>query len=117
MIQLRTKVFIVDKTSGVRGICIKVLKSKLLAKLGDTFLLSIRSRNAKRASFLKLRLQKKFMPGSIHRALLIRSKFNYPRFPGIFVKFFDNSCVLVNRRVVPISNRIYGPVLKEFCML
>jgi len=53
----------------------------------------------------------------MHRALLIRSKVNFPRFPGIFVKFFENCVVLVNRRVVPISNRVYGPVLKEFCML
>lgn len=117
MIQQRTKVLIVDKTSGVKGICIKVLKSKFIAKLGDTFLLSIRRRSARKASFLKLRLQKKFIKGSIHRALLIRAKFNFSRFPGVYVKFFDNSCVLVNRRVVPISNRIYGPVLKEFCML
>lgn len=74
-------------------------------------------RNAKRASFLKVRLQKKFSIGSIHRALLLRSKKNFMRFPGLFIKFFENACVLVNKRIVPISNRIYGPVLKEFCMV
>jgi large subunit ribosomal protein L14 len=116
LIQQRTRLFITDKTSALQGICIKVLKGKFLAKMGDTFLLSIRSRSAKRAKLLKMRLQKKFSVGSLHRALLVRSKFNFKRFPGLFVKFFDNSCALVNRRVVPISNRIYGPVLKEFCM-
>lgn len=80
-------------------------------------LLSVRVRNAKRASFLKVRLQKKFSIGSIHRALLLRSKKNFMRFPGLFIKFFENACVLVNKRIVPISNRIYGPVLKEFCMV
>jgi large subunit ribosomal protein L14 len=117
MIQQCSLLKIVDKTSGMRGYCIKILKGKFIAKLGDTFLLSIRARSAKRASFLKIRLQKKFSVGTIHRALLIRAKMNFARFPGLFVKFFDNSCVLVNKRVVPISNRIYGPVLKEFCML
>lgn len=107
---------IVDKTSTIKGICIKVLRGKAVAKLGDSFLLSIRLRSAKRASFLKLRLQRKFAIGTIHRALLLRSKKNFSRFPGIFVKFFENACVLVNKRIVPISNRIYGPVLKEFCM-
>jgi large subunit ribosomal protein L14 len=114
---LRSRVFIVDKTSTVKGICIKVLKGKFTAKLGDCFLLSVRRRNAKRASFLKLRLQRKFAIGSIHRAFLLRSKKNFIRFPGIFVKFFDNACAIVNKRNVPISNRIYGPVLKEFCMM
>jgi len=117
MIQLRTFLFIVDKSSGVKGICIKVLRNKFVAKMGDTFLLSIRLRSPRRARFLKWRLQRKFRVGSIHRALLIRAKVNFSRFPGIFIKFFDNAAVLVNRRIVPMSNRIYGPVLKEFCML
>lgn len=117
MLQLRSRVKIVDKTSALSGVCIKVLKGKFIAYMGDTFLLSVRSRSAKKASLLKFRLQKKFSVGSMHRALLIRSKFNFKRFPGLFIKFFDNSCVLVNKRIVPISNRIYGPVLKEFCMV
>jgi large subunit ribosomal protein L14 len=117
MLNLRSRVLIVDKTSTVKGICIKVLKGKKFANLGDCFLLSIRSRSAKKANFLKLRLQRKFSVGTIHRGLLLRSKKNYMRFPGLFIKFYENACVLVNKRVVPISNRIYGPVLKELCMV
>ena len=117
MIQQCSYIDIVDKTSSVKGYCIKVLKGKSFANIGNTFMLSIRIRNAKKAKFMKIRLQKKFAQGSIHRALLIRSKTNYARFPGLFLKFFDNACALVNRRIVPISNRIYGPVLKELCMI
>ena len=117
MIQLRSILNIVDKTSGVKGLCIKVLKGKKLAYMGDTFLLSIRWRNIKRARFLKARLQKKYAPGRIHRALVLRARFNYLRLPGLYIRFFDNACVLVNKRIVPVSNRIYGPVLKEFCMI
>lgn len=117
MLHLRSRVLICDKTSAIKGICIKVLRGKSSAKMGDCFLLSIRTRSAKRASFLKARLQRKFSVGTIHRALLIRSKTNFLRFPGLFIRFFENACVLVNKRTVPISNRIYGPVLKEFCML
>ena len=89
MLQLRSRVKIVDKTSALTGVCIKVLKGKFIAYMGDTFLLSVRSRSAKKASLLKFRLQKKFSVGSMHRALLIRSKFNFKRFPGLFIKFFD----------------------------
>lgn len=117
MIQPRSNLLIVDKTSGVIGLCIKVLRNKTFAFMGDIFLLSIRLRDIKKARLLKLRLQKKFSPGAIHRALLLRSRFNFLRLPGLYIRFLDNSCVLVNRKVVPISNRIYGPVLKEFCTL
>jgi ribosomal protein L14 len=72
-----------------------VLRGKSVACLGDCFILSVRSRSAQRASFLKARLQRKFSVGSMHRALLLRSKRNFMRFPGIFVKFFENACALV----------------------
>jgi len=117
LIQLRSKVKIVDKSSALSGVCIKVLKGKFIAVMGDTFLLSIKTRSAYKARFLKLRFQRKYVVGSMHRALLVRSKSYFNRFPGILIKFFDNSCALVNKKVVPLSNRIYGPVLKEFCMI
>jgi len=65
---------------------------------------------------LKARQQKRFSLGTVHRALLIRSKVNYNRFNNIYIKFDENSVVLITRNTVPVTNRIYGPVLKEFCM-
>ena len=117
MIVLRSVVNIVDKTGGLKGLCIKVLRGKFFALIGDLFLLSMRSRSARRARLLKWKLQRRFAVGKLQKALLIRSKVNFRRFPGLFIRFFDNSCVIVNRRIVPLSNRIYGPVLKEFCMV
>jgi ribosomal protein L14 len=35
---------------------------------------------------------------------------------SVFLKFNENSVVLVNKRAVPVSNRVYGPVLRELCM-
>jgi ribosomal protein L14 len=32
------------------------------------------------------------------------------------LKFNKNSVVLVTKNVVPVSNRVYGPVLRELCM-
>ncbi len=65
---------------------------------------------------LKARLQKKYFKGSIHRGLIIRSKVNFIRLPGVFIKFGENTVVLVTKNVVPVSNRVYGPVLREMCM-
>jgi len=35
---------------------------------------------------------------------------------SIYINFNENSVVIVNRKIVPISNRVYGPVLRELCM-
>ena len=51
----------------------------------------------------------------MHRALIIRSKFNFVRFPGAALKFNENAVVIVNRRAAPYSKRISGPVFNEFC--
>jgi ribosomal protein L14 len=32
---------------------------------------------------------------------------------NIFIKFNENAVVLVNKKIVPVSNRVYGPVLTE----
>lgn len=67
--------------------------------------------------FLKERKQKRYAMGTMHRALLIRSKFNFIRLPGFFIKFNENAVVIVNRRGAPYSRRISGPLLLEFCLL
>lgn len=60
---------------------------------------------SKKFILLKARLQKKFFKGSIHRGILIRSKVNYPRLSGIYIKFGENTVVLITKNVVPVSNR------------
>jgi len=65
---------------------------------------------------LKARLQARFLKGSIHRGLLIRARVNFVRISGVRIKFDKNTVVLVTKAVVPVSNRVYGPVLRELCM-
>ena len=64
---------------------------------------------------MKLFKKKRFLKGTIHRGLVIRTKINYKRSSGVFIRFNENTVVLVNKRSVPISNRVYGPVLIELC--
>lgn len=35
---------------------------------------------------------------------------------GLFLRFNENAVVLTNKKNIPISNRAYGPVLRELCM-
>jgi len=118
MVQSGTIVRIIDKTTTVLGRCIKVFgpAKKRLAFLGDVVLLSVIWINVKKASRLKPRLRKRFALSTLHRALVVRARVNVSRLTGVFVRFDDNAVVLVNRKVVPVSNRVYGPVLKELCM-
>lgn len=67
-------------------------------------------------ALLKNRLQKKYFKGSIHRALIVRSCVNYLRLNSIFLQFGENTGVLVTRNIVPVSNRVFGPVIREMCM-
>jgi len=118
MIQLRTFLIATDKTAIVKVYCIKVLKGnkQKIAKIGEIIIICVNSINMKKFINLKSRFQKKFNIGTMHRALIVRTKVNYERIKGIFIKFNENSIVIVSKLVVPLSNKTYGPILREFCM-
>jgi large subunit ribosomal protein L14 len=117
MIQLGSILKVVDKTGVFTVVCLKVLNfsKNRIANIGDLIVVTVRTINTKRFAFLKVRLQKRFRCGSIHRALVLRTKVNFCRTKGVFLKFNDNACILVTNRVVPVVNKVYGPVLREFC--
>lgn len=118
MIQASTLLKVVDKTGITSVKCIKVLSTikSRIAFIGDIIIVSVYRLNPKRFKDVKLFKKKKFLKGTLHRGLIIRSCIYFQRMSSIFIKFNENSVVLVNKRVVPISNRIYGPVLREICM-
>lgn len=118
MIQSGTILKVSDKTGVVLVQCIKVLgtSKKRLASLGDVILVSVKRINPKRFKNVKLFRRKKFFKGTLHRGLIIRTKVNFERIPGLFIRFNENTVVLVNKKTVPISNRVYGPVIRELCM-
>lgn len=118
MVQLGTILKVTDKTGVSLVQCIKVFGSskKKIALIGDVVLVSVKWISRRRYANLKPRLKKRFGLGTLHRALVVRSRVNYLRTTGIFLKFDENAVVLVNKRTVPVSNRVYGPMLKELCM-
>jgi large subunit ribosomal protein L14 len=118
MIQVSTILKVVDKTGITSVKCIKVLSTakNRIAYIGDIIIVAVHRLNPKKFKNVKLFKKKKFLKGTIHRALIIRTCVNYKRMSSVFVKFNENSVVIVNKRTVPISNRVYGPVLRELCM-
>lgn len=97
MIQLGTIVKVCDKTGVVLGFCIKVLghARKRIALLGDVVVISVRKINPKKFHKVKLFRRKKFFKGTLHRALVVRTKTNYCRVVGLFIRFNENSVVIV----------------------
>jgi len=118
MIQLGTIVTVADKTGVIFGQCIKVLgnRKRYIGKLGDLILISVKWINVKRIALLKEKLQQKYSKGTIHRALIIRTKINYVRLAGVYIRFNENAVIIVNKKRVPYSNRVFGPMLREFCL-
>jgi large subunit ribosomal protein L14 len=118
MIQVSTVLKVVDKTGVTLVRCIKVLNAgkNRISSIGKVIIVAVRRLNPKKFKNVKLFKKKKFFKGTLHRALIIRSRFYFKRMSSIFITFNENSVVIVNRRAVPISNRVYGPVLRELCM-
>ena len=51
--------------------------------------------------------------GEVVRAVIVRTK-NYIRRPdGSFLRFYDNSCVIIDDKDNPRGTRIFGPVARE----
>ncbi len=117
MIQVGTILKVSDKTGVTLAQCIKVLgpAKKRIAVLGEVILVSVQQINPKKFQNMKFFKRKRFFKGTLHRGLIIRTKVNYERSTGIFIKFSENCLILVNRKSIPISNRIYGVVLLELC--
>ena len=97
MIQLGTILKVTDKTGVVLVQCIKVFGSskKQIAYLGDVVLVSVQRINPKKFHNVKLFKRKKFFKGTLHRGLIVRSKVNYMRSSGVYIRFNENAVVLV----------------------
>ena len=115
MVNIGTKVMVVDNTGVLRARCIKVFghQNKSKAKIGDAILVVVEGYTLKRGFFLDEKKKERFMRGKLHKALVLRTKFRYNRLNGTFINFNDNAVSLINKRLMPLSKRVKGPLLYE----
>ncbi len=105
MIQQQTRLNIADN-SGVRKImCIKVLGGtrRRYASLGDVIIASVK--DAIPDSAIK--------KGEVVRVVIVRTVKEYRRVDGTYIKFDDNSGVVIDENGEPKGTRIFGPVARE----
>jgi large subunit ribosomal protein L14 len=96
---------VADNSGAKRLGCIKVLGGtrRRYATLGDVVVVSVKDALP----------NSKIKKGDVVRAVIVRTKKEVMRPDGSYIKFDDNSAVLINPQGEPIGTRIFGPVARE----
>ena len=55
----------------------------------------------------------KVKKGDVMKAVIVRTKKEIGRPDGSYIRFDNNSAVLLNKNLEPIGTRIFGPVARE----
>ncbi|MDR2302671.1 MAG: 50S ribosomal protein L14 [Deltaproteobacteria bacterium] len=105
MIHPETRLTVADNSGAKQVYCIKVLggSRRRYASLGDIIVVSVKE--ALPGSKVK--------KGDKYKAVVVRTAKEVGRQDGSFIKFDDNSAVLINNAREPIGTRIFGPVARE----
>ncbi|HXK16773.1 MAG TPA: 50S ribosomal protein L14 [Polyangiaceae bacterium] len=105
MIQTLSFLDVADNSGAKRVQCIKVLggSRRRYAHLGDIIVVAIKE--ALPGSKVK--------KGDTAKAVVVRTARECRRADGSYIKFDDNSAVLINAQSEPVGTRIFGPVARE----
>lgn len=105
MIQSETRLTVADNSGAKEVYCIKVLggSRRRYASIGDIIVVSVKEAipNAK------------VKKGDVLKAVVVRTKKEIGRPDGSYIRFDDNSAVLLTGTMEPIGTRIFGPVARE----
>ena len=55
----------------------------------------------------------KLKKGTVHKAVIVRTRKELQRQDGSTIKFDSNAAVLINAQGEPVGTRIFGPVCRE----
>lgn len=105
MIQTETRLKVADNSGAKSVLCIRVLggSKRRYASIGDVIIVSIKEAIP----------NSKVKKGDVMRAVIVRTKKEIGRPDGSYIKFDDNSAVLINTQNEPVGTRIFGPVARE----
>ncbi len=105
MIQQESRLKVADNSGAKEVLCIRVLggTKKRYASVGDKIVVSVK--DAMPSGGVK--------KGAVSRAVVVRTRKEVRRPDGSYIRFDDNSCVLLNTQDEPRATRIFGPVARE----
>lgn len=105
MIQVQTSLNVADNSGAKSCMCIRILGAtrRRYAYVGDVVIVSIKS------AIPNAGVKK----GEVARAVIVRTKKEYGRKDGSYIRFSDNAAVIVSDTGEPRGTRIFGPVARE----
>jgi large subunit ribosomal protein L14 len=105
MIQMQTVLNVADNSGAKKVACIKVLggSKRRYASLGDVIVIAVKEALP----------NSKVKKGDVMKAVVVRTVKEVRRSDGSYLKFDDNSAVLITNQMEPVGTRIFGPVARE----
>ena len=105
MIQMQTVLNVADNSGAKKVACIKVLggSKRRYASLGDVIVIAVKEALP----------NSKVKKGDVMKAVVVRTVKEVRRTDGSYLKFDDNSAVLISNQMEPVGTRIFGPVARE----
>jgi large subunit ribosomal protein L14 len=105
MIQQESDLEVADNTGAKRVRCFKVLKGskRRYAGVGDVVVASVKEADPK--GLVKA--------GDVVKVVIVRTRSYIRRADGSLLRFYDNSCVILDDKGGPRGTRIFGPVARE----
>ena len=105
MIQVESKLDVADNSGAKKLSCIKVLggSRRRYAGVGDIIVVSVKEAMP----------HTKVKKGDVMKAVVVRTKKEIRRPDGSYIRFDNNSAVLLNNQMEPVGTRIFGPVARE----
>jgi large subunit ribosomal protein L14 len=105
MVQVETILDVADNSGARQVRCVRILGGtrRRYASVGDEIVVSIREAipNAK------------VKKGDVMRAVIVRTAKEVSRPDGSYIRFDNNSAVLLDNQREPVGTRIFGPVARE----
>ncbi len=105
MIQTNTVLNSADNSGAKKLFCIKVLggSKRKYASIGDIIVVSVKEALP----------NSKVKKGDIKKGVIVRIRKEIRRKDGTYIRFDENSAVLIEPNGEPIGTRIFGPVARE----
>ena len=105
MIHMKTLLNVADNSGAKQVQCIKVLggSRRKYARIGDVIVVAVKDALPNAA----------IKKGGIEKAVFVRTRKEFHRPDGTFIRFDDNACVVIDANNNPKGKRIFGPVALE----
>ena len=105
MIQHESRLNVADNSGAKQVLCLRVLggSGRRYARVGDRIVVSVK--NAIPGGNVK--------KGDVSKAVVVRTKKEFRRSDGSYIRFDENAAVLLNDADEPRGTRIFGPVARE----